>query len=141
MSTVLANTITAVGGGGSTVKVNNDSTFISDSGAVTDSNLVQGLCKQWVLLQSNGNSVTDSFNNSSVADNGTGDYTLTRTNNMANATFCAIGSSGDNSTTFNVCSDVGEQSTAVFDIRCVNDAANSTIDVPDTVGAVHGDLA
>ena len=60
---------------------------------------------------------------------------------MANATFCAIGSSGDNSTTFNVCSDVGEQSTAVFDIRCVNDAANSTIDVPDTVGAVHGDLA
>ena len=115
MSTVLANTITAVGGGGSTVKVNNDSTFISDSGAVTDSNLVQGLCKQWVLLQSNGNSVTDSFNNSSVADNGTGDYTLTRTNNMANATFCAIGGSGDNSTTFNVCSDVGEQSTAVFD--------------------------
>ena len=141
MSTVLANTITAVGGGGSTVKVNNDSTFISDSGAVTDSNLVQGLCKQWVLLQSNGNSVTDSFNNSSVADNGTGDYTLTRTNNMANATFCAIGSSGANSTTFNVCSDVGEQTTAVFDIRCVNDAANSTIDVPDTVGAVHGDLA
>ena len=141
MSTVLANTITAVGGGGSTVKVNNDSTFISDDGAVTDSNLVQGLCKQWVLLQSNGNSVTDSFNNSSVADNGTGDYTLTRTNNMANATFCAIGSSGDNSTTFNVCSDVGEQTTAVFDIRCVNDAANSTIDVPDTVGAVHGDLA
>ena len=54
---------------------------------------------------------------------------------------CAIGSSGDNSTTFNVCSDVGEQTTAVFDIRCVNDAANSTIDVPDTVGAVHGDLA
>ena len=141
MSTVLANTITAVGGGGSTVKVNNDSTYISDGGAVTDSNLVQGLCKQWVLLQSNGNSVTDSFNNSSVADNGTGDYTLTRTNNMANATFCAIGSSGDNSTTFNVCSDVGEQTTAVFDIRCVNDAANSTIDVPDTVGAVHGDLA
>ena len=63
MSTVLANTITAVGGGGSTVKVNNDSTYISDGGAVTDSNLVHGLCKQWVLLQSNGNDVTDSFNN------------------------------------------------------------------------------
>ena len=142
MSTIKVNTIQGVGSdGGSTIKVKEDSTFISDGGAVTDTNLVQGLCKQWVLLQSNGNSVTDSFNNSSVADNGTGDYTLTRTNNMANATFCAIGSSGDNSTTFNVCSDVGEQTTAVFDIRCVNDAANSTIDVPDTVGAVHGDLA
>ena len=52
----------------------------------TTTNLQQGLCKQWVLLQSNGNSVTDSFNNASVTDNNTGDYTLTRTNNMANAT-------------------------------------------------------
>ena len=142
MSSIKVNTIQGVGSdGGSTIKVKEDSTFISDGGAVTDTNLVQGLCKQWVLLQSDGNSVTDSFNNSSVTDNNTGDYTLTRTNNMANATFCAIGSSGDNSTTFNVCSDVGEQTTSVHDIRCVNDAANSTIDVPDTVGAVHGDLA
>ena len=114
---------------------------VTGEGNSTTTNLQQGLCKQWVLLQSNGNSVTDSFNNSSVTDNNTGDYTLTRTNNMANATYCAIGSSGDNSTTFNVCSDVGEQTTSVHDIRCVNDAANSTIDVPDTVGAVHGDLA
>jgi len=100
-----------------------------------------GSAKQWVLLQSNGTSVTDSFNNTSVTDNGTGDYTLTRTNNMANATYCAIGSSGDNSTTFNVCSDVGEQTTSVHDIRCVNDAANATTDVPDTVSTVHGDVA
>ena len=133
MSTLNVNTLADSSGAG-TINVQ------SEGGSVT-TNLQQGLCKQWVLLQSDGNSVTDSFNNSSVTDNNTGDYTLTRTNNMANATFCAIGSSGDNSTTFNVCSDVGEQTTAVFDIRCVNDAANSTIDVPDTVGAVHGDLA
>ena len=133
MSTLNVNTLADSNGTGN-INVQ------SEGGSVT-TNLQQGLCKQWVLLQSSGNSVTDSFNNSSVTDNNTGDYTLTRTNNMANATFCAIGSSGDNSTTFNVCSDVGEQTTAVFDIRCVNDAANSTIDVPDTVGAVHGDLA
>ena len=36
MSTVLANTITAVGGGGSTVKVQKDSTYISDGGAITN---------------------------------------------------------------------------------------------------------
>jgi|TARA_R100000030_G_scaffold98064_1_gene87617 hypothetical protein len=128
------------GSGGSNIKIANTSTYVSDSGATTQ-NTVQSLCKQWVLLQSSGTSVTDSFNNTSVTDNGTGDYTLTRTNNMANATYCAIGSSGDNSTSFNVCSDVGEQTTSVHDIRCVNDAANSTQDVPDTVGAVHGDLA
>ena len=133
MSTVKTNTLTGTTTAGSI--------SVTGEGNSTTTNLQQGLCKQWVLLQSSGNSVTDSFNNTSVTDNNTGDYTLTRTNNMANATFCAIGSSGDNSTTFNVCSDVGEQTTAVFDIRCVNDAANSTIDVPDTVGAVHGDLA
>ena len=133
MSTLNVNTLADAHGTGN-INVQ------SEGGSVT-TNLQQGLCKQWVLLQSDGNSVTDSFNNSSVTDNNTGDYTLTRTNNMANATFCAISNSGDNSTTFNVCSDVGEQTTAVFDIRCVNDAANATTDVPDTVGAVHGDLA
>ena len=41
MSTVLANTITAVGGGGSTLKMANDATYVSDGGAVTQ-NTVQG---------------------------------------------------------------------------------------------------
>jgi len=100
-----------------------------------------GSAKQWVLLQSSGNSVTDSFNNTSVTDNNTGDYTLTRTNNMANATYCAIGSSGDPQTSHNASSDVGVQTTSVHDIRCVNDAANSTQDIPDTVSTVHGDVA
>ena len=94
MSTLNVNTLADSNGTGN-INVQ------SEGGSVT-TNLQQGLCKQWVLLQSDGNSVTDSFNNSSVTDNNTGDYTLTRTNNMANATFCAIGSSGDNSTTFNV---------------------------------------
>ena len=114
---------------------------VTSEGESTTTNLQQGLCKQWVLLQSSGNSVTDSFNNTSVTDNGTGDYTLTRTNNMANATYCAIGSSGDPQTSHNASSDVDVQTTSVHDIRCVNDAANATQDVPDTVGAVHGDLA
>jgi len=128
--------------------VTSGSTAIHGEAGVTSSgstgkttNLQQGLCKQWVLLQSSGTSVTDSFNNASVTDNGTGDYTLTRTNNMGNATYCAIGSSGDPQTSHNASSDVGVQTTSVHDIRCVNDAANATQDVPDTVGAVHGDLA
>ena len=133
MSTVKTNTLTGTTTAGSI--------SVTGEGNSTTTNLQQGLCKQWVLLQSSGTSVTDSFNNASVTDNGTGDYTLTRTNNMANATYCAIGSSGDNSTTFNVCSDVGEQTTSVHDIRCVNDAANATTDVPDTVSTVHGDVA
>jgi|TARA_B100002019_G_scaffold176742_1_gene152638 hypothetical protein len=109
--------------------------------SIDTSYVFNGSAKQWVLLQSSGNSVTDSFNNSSVADNGTGDYTLTRTNNMANATYCAIGSSGDPQTSHNASSDVDVQTTSVHDIRCVNDAANSTQDIPDTVSTVHGEVA
>jgi len=114
---------------------------VTGEGNSTTTNLQQGLCKQWVLLQSSGTSVTDSFNNASVTDNGTGDYTLTRTNNMGNATYCAIGSSGDPQTSHNASSDVGVQTTSVHDIRCVNDAANATQDIPDTVSTVHGDVA
>ena len=84
MSTVLANTITAVGGGGSTVKVNNDATFISDGGAITNSNLVQGVCKAWACNEQIGtNSVLDSYNQASITDIGNGQHSGTRTNNMA----------------------------------------------------------
>ena len=135
MSTIKVNTIQGVGSGGFTGSV------ASEGGSNTTTDLQQGLCKHWVLVGSAGNSVTDSFNNTSVADNGTGDYTVTRTNNMANATFCVNVTSGSHADGQNMATDTATQTTAVFDIRCVNDAANSTIDVPDTVGAVHGDLA
>ena len=94
MSTVLANTITAVGGGGSTVKVNNDATFISDGGAVTNSNLVQGLCKAWARL--NPNTLQDSFNTASILDNGTGDFEFNYTNNMGNANYSVVGDGNSN---------------------------------------------
>ena len=138
MSTLVASTVKTETLTGQSVA---GSIAVTGESGSTTTNLQQGLCKQWVLLQSSGTSVTDSFNNTGVTDNGTGDYTLTRTNNMANATYCAIGSSGDPQTSHNASSDVGEQTTSVHDIRCVNDAANATQDVPDTVGAVHGDLA
>ena len=118
-----------------------DSANTSTEKSLDTSYIFNGSAKAWASITGDSFTLSDNFNVSSMTDNATGRPEANFTNNMANATFCAIGSSGDNSTTFNVCSDVGEQTTAVFDIRCVNDAANSTIDVPDTVGAVHGDLA
>ena len=97
MSTVLANTITAVGGGGSTVKVNNDSTYISDGGAVTDSNLVQGLCKAWVQFDGTDSSASarDSFNVSGMTDNSEGNHTVTYNNDFASTnTLTASGNGG-----------------------------------------------
>ena len=62
MSTVLANTITAVGGGGSTLKMANNATYVSEGTAVTQ-NTVQGLVKAWCDFDtSNGKTLKGSFN-------------------------------------------------------------------------------
>ena len=96
MSTLLANTITALGGGGATVKVANDSTYISEGGAVTNQNLVQGLSKVWSVFDGTAGSIAyaDSFNTSGLTDNGTGDYTIAISNDMASGNY-AVASMGE----------------------------------------------
>jgi hypothetical protein len=44
----------------------------------------------WILLNGSSFAVTDSFNVASATDNGTGDYTVTYSNNMANATYSSV---------------------------------------------------
>ena len=135
MSTVLANTITAVGGGGSTVKVNNDSTFISDDGAVTDSNLVQGLAKMWANLDGTGTAaLDDSFNASGLTDNGTGDFTVAINNDMSNANYsCQFNGNSAH---------VGLTAIATGSLQVFVTAANdSSQDVDPVSYLAHGDLA
>jgi hypothetical protein len=62
--------------------VGNNAVATSDGGAVTQ-NLVQGLAKVW-MQQSSGTTINGSFNCSGLTDNGTGDYTTSFTNDMAN---------------------------------------------------------
>ena len=55
----------------------------SDGGAVTTS-IVQGLVKMWCLYKGTStNAVIDSFNTTSVTDNGTGNYTYTIANDFS----------------------------------------------------------
>ena len=62
-----------------------------------------GLAKAWFRVNGTGTpAFTDNFNGSSVTDNGTGDYTVTITNNMSNANYVSAtevggGSSSDGS--------------------------------------------
>jgi len=134
MSTVLANTITAVGGGGSTVKVNNDATFISDGGAVTDSNLVQALVKVWIKTPADGASVSDSYNVSSATDSATGQVIVNINNDMANANY-AIGMS----TLTNVDQTlIVSDATGSYDMRTWNGSAYVDIGMRTMVA---GDLA
>ena len=67
-------------------------TSSGSTGATT--NLQQGLCKHWVRFDPlNSNNLDDSFNNGSVTDGGTGIFTFTNTNNMANANHAPLMSS------------------------------------------------
>ena len=67
-------------------------TSSGSTGATT--NLQQGLCKHWVSFDPlNSNNLDDSFNNGSVTDVNTGQFTFTNTNNMANANHAPLMSS------------------------------------------------
>ena len=142
MSTVLANTITAVGGGGSTVKVNNDATFISEGGAITNTVIVQGLAKQWVQFDgsASGAAAIDSFNSDSMTDGGTGDYTITITNNMNNAGYSAEGGGDDR----NHNHAVHTIATGSYGFRArigIEGSTANNADAAEVSCTAHGDLA
>tara|TARA_R100000406_G_scaffold90550_1_gene77530 strand:- start:380 stop:844 length:465 start_codon:yes stop_codon:yes gene_type:complete len=71
--------------GRTTVSVmNNDSTYRSDGGAVTQ-NMVQGVAKAWChWTQVSTQTIRDSFNISGITDTGTGKTTLSINNDMSN---------------------------------------------------------
>jgi hypothetical protein len=63
-----------------------DITVTSEGGAATQS-LQQGLAKAWVNFNATTTSARDSFNVSSITDNGTGIETTGFTNSMSNANY------------------------------------------------------
>lgn len=86
--------------GRTTAVLNNDTTYRSDAGAVTQ-NMVQGLAKCWVNF--NGDStvaIRDTQNVGSITDNGTGDYTVNLSNSMASADYAPF-TSGDSDPSVN----------------------------------------
>jgi len=74
-------------------------TLTGEGGAAT-TDVTQGLAKYWVTFTQASNTVGDSFNHASATDNGTGDHTLTITNDFSSAEHAAnaqhMQESGDN---------------------------------------------
>ena len=68
------------------------SILVTGEGNSTTTNLQQGLCKAWSHF-TGGYSAADSFNITSLTDNGTGKPEFNFTNNMGNATYSAAGHS------------------------------------------------
>ena len=81
MSTAKVNTLTGTTTAGSI--------SVTGEGNSTTTNLQQGLAKVWADINAGQGSYGDSFNTTSITDNGTGDATLTHVNDMSSASYSA----------------------------------------------------
>ena len=142
MSTLLLNTLTGKTSAGSIV--------VTGEGGSTTTNLQQGLIKQWVNLTAATPAYKDSFNASTVTDEGLGLYEYPFTNPMGNANYSAVGGASTKGTansysaivtTGDSANSYGLHSTA--SIRFNTWAYNaSSLSDQDTVNSmVSGDLA
>ena len=114
-------------------------TATSEGGAVTTS-VQQGLAKAWYKLNGSGTiSVYDSFNIASFTDNGTGDYSGTFTNAMANANFSASAATGSSDVFGSV--DGGNQATTLLRVTSYYHANSANLDRSQVYAIAVGDLA
>ena len=108
-----------------------------------NTNLQQGLCKSWVNFDGSESPLTnrDSFNVSSLFDNGTGNYDQIFTNNMSSANYSVTGTGADNipiasnrDRNFEMAAESTSQSNLNFFL-------SSQQDMNHVYGQIFGDLA
>jgi len=118
-------------------------TLTSEGGATT-TDVTQGLDKSWVNWNCTGTAaVRDSFNHSSLTDNGTGDFTLTVSSAMTNGDYCRSGMAGHAANSQQVVSQAEANTVATATQgRYVIAYANHNLEDSAYAGVVlHGDLA
>ena len=130
--------------GRTTAVLNNDTTYRSDSGAVTQ-NMVQGLLKNWVNFdQRSTPAARDSFNTASFTDQDTGKVYVNFTNNMANDKF-SVTTQGGRDVDYIIGCRVNEHSTSTYRITSTNNpyggASQSYVDTDSAFCQCSGDLA
>jgi hypothetical protein len=132
MSEVKTNKLTGVGTAGSIV--------VTGEGNSTTTNLQQGLSKAWINF--NGSStvaIRDSFNVSSLDDDGTGTYGINVSNSFGSADHCPT-STNDAVGNYSA-SEINTVATTGIDaLRCFN-IGGSAIDSTLVYVSFHGDLA
>ena len=147
MSTIFADKFKNTSGG-NPVQINQlrgidtaGSIAVQGEGTAT-TNLQQGLAKAWINFVGAGTSINDSFGMSSLADDGTGIYTITMSSVMSNANYSiTIGIKelgGGNNHAGVVKGDV-TVTTTVFAMRTYS--SGTPQDVTFVYDTVHGDLA
>ena len=149
MSTIVGTNIEVTN-----LKYDSDTTsmIISNTGQVTiqgegtnTTNLQQGLCKSWAKVSADGASNLDSFNVSTIDDDGTGDGGIHFTTDMANVNYSiqlTVDHGGAGSSVNSVEVTDGTQAAGSFDYtnNYVNSGENRVAFNVDRYIAVFGDL-
>tara|TARA_B100000282_G_scaffold199780_1_gene146166 strand:- start:227 stop:694 length:468 start_codon:yes stop_codon:yes gene_type:complete len=120
------------------------SVSIQGEGTAT-TNLQQGVAKVWVSFDGTATdaAANDSFNLTSMTDNGTGNYTVTINNDFSAATYaCAsgIGSGSGGGRYLGTIND-GAKATGSCGFFCLHSNTSSALDAPAYDVTFHGDLA
>ena len=119
---------------------------VTGEGNSTTTNLQQGLVKSWIKPAAALASISDSFNVSSLDDDGTGDGGVHITNDMSSANYVILGLTQDqNTTTFTRQCDItdGTQAAGTFDFEVYGLSSGQDRTNTDSQAflAGHGDLA
>ncbi len=134
MSTVLLNTLTG--------KTSAGSIDVTGEGGSTTTNLQQGLLKQWVHFEGDSADLDageyDSFNTTSVTDNGTGQYSITIANDMVNEFYVVMGKGSSNR---GVSVDTDTVLVGGYGLDCYRYADSALQDPNHVMTAIAGDLA
>ena len=117
-------------------------TVVGSEGGSATTNLAQGLAKHFCIFDGTGTvAVDDSFNNTSIADNGVGQYAVTFTNAFNNLHFALTGATVGNDEAFTyITTDAAAKTASTTRFRGVQyDGSEQDTDTVDIVS--HGDLA
>jgi len=140
-STLKINTLTGVSTAGSIA--------VTGEGNSTTTNLQQGLCKMWIHFNGTGTIATDdSFNSSGITDVGTGAYTISFTNSMANTSYTVTGAGKEDTSN----SHTGSSADRTFrparvplatgDVKVIGANMDTSFrDLEEVYTVLHGDLA
>jgi len=116
---------------------------INSEGGAATTNIAQGLAKSWVNFDGSISTLSarDSFNVSSLVDNGTGNHDQVFTNNMGSVNYSVSGAIADNSPISsnrnNVFQAVAESASQI-NLNCFG---SDQADMNHFYGQAHGDLA
>ena len=101
------------------------------------------IIKAWINFKGTSTvAIRDSFNFSSLTDNGTGEYTVALSNAFSNNDFCAVADAGGSSgipTTKIVVTDDADFSTTGFRMQVLNTASSGVADFNVNCVMVIGD--